>query len=482
MRKLATKPEQAQRALLKKLVAGAKHTRFGRAHGFASHTSYADFRSSVPVRDYEAYRPYIEQAVAGAADVLWPGKPLYLAKTSGTTSGTKYIPLTRESMKCQVRGARDALLHYIYHTQDAEFLDGKMLFLSGSPTLEKNAAGISVGRLSGISQHFVPAYLQRNRVPTYETNCLEDWAQKVRAIVEETRYADLRLISGIPPWVRMFFEEAQHVTGKTPAALWPNLRLFVQGGVDYSPYRNIITTAFGRELRTVEVYPASEGFIAVQDDPGQDALMLMLDYGIFFEFIPLEAYGKPDAPRVLLWEVEMGRQYAILLTTNAGLWAYDIGDVVKFVSLKPYRIKVTGRVKHFISAFGEHVIEEEVNKALLQAAHQTGATVAEFTVAPFVAPAGSGEPSYHEWFVEFRNPPQNFGQFRELLDASLRELNSYYNDLRSGGMLSLAEVRMLQPDAAEKYMQAIGKLGGQNKFPRLMNTRAVADGIRPYML
>lgn len=479
IRRIVAHPQRQQQTLLQKLLRTAAATAFGRDHGFAAIRTYDDYRRQVPVRDYEAFRPYIDRIVGGQANVLWPGLPLYLAKTSGTTSGSKYIPISRQSMPNHVKGARDALLLYIHHTKRSGFLDGKMLFLSGSPVLETNAAGLKVGRLSGIANHYVPRYLQRNRVPTFATNSIEDWEAKVAAVVRETRDTDLRLISGIPPWVRMFLEEAARQTGKRPADLWPNLNLFVQGGVDYRPYRDVIHAAMGRSLDTVEVFPASEGFIAVQDDPSIDALLLMLDYGIFFEFIPLAEHGTPTARRLPLWEVEVGKPYVILLSTNAGLWAYDIGDVVKFVSTQPYRLKVTGRSKHFISAFGEHVIEEEVNRAMQAALAATGAQVAEFTVAPLVAANGH---SCHEWYVEFAQAPADAARFAAVLDDTLRTLNTYYDDLRAGGMLAPARLLVLQRDAGRRYMDSIGKLGGQNKFPRLTNTRAVAEGLVPYVM
>jgi hypothetical protein len=478
IRKLVAMPREAQTELLLRLLAQARDTAFGRDHGFASIRTHADYAQAVPVRDYEALRLWIDRAYGGTPDVLWPGRPLYFAKTSGTTSGTKYIPLTRPSMQCQVKGARDALFCYIHETRDTRFLDGKMIFLSGSPTLELNAAGIPVGRLSGIAQHFVPSYLQRNRVPTYATNCIEDWETKVAKIVEETVPQDLRLVSGIPPWVQMFFEQVTAATGKAPAQVWPNLNVFVQGGVDYTPYRDLITHAFGKPLRTVEVFPASEGFVAVQDSQLDPALLLMLDYGIFFEFIPLAEYGQPHARRLPLWEVAVGEQYALILSTNAGLWAYDIGDVVKFTSTAPYKLRVTGRVKHFISAFGEHVIQEEVTAAMAAALAATGAQVAEFTVAPLVAAQGSR----HEWYVEFLTPPADLSVFAHVLDGALQQQNVYYKDLRAGEMLAPAAVFPLQPDACRAYMKSIGKLGGQNKFPKLKNDRSMAEALQPYVL
>ena len=416
------------------------------------------------------------RAFEGERDVLWPGQPTYFAKTSGTTSGTKYIPLTDVSMKNQVKGARDAILFYIHETGNAQFVDGKMIFLTGSPALTKNAAGLNVGRLSGISMHYVPNYLQRNKTPSWETNCIEDWEEKVTAIVEETKDQDLRLLSGIPPWVQMYIEKMEEVTGKGPLEIWPNLQVFFQGGVDYRPYEEIFRKSLG-DIDVVEVYPASEGFIAVQSSLKDNGLLLMLDYGIFYEFIPLSEYGKPDAPRLPLWEVQKDVDYALILSSNAGLWAYDIGDTVRFTSTAPYKLRVSGRVKHFISAFGEHVIQQEVNTAMIEACKQTGAEVQEFTVAPQI----SGEQSYHEWFVEFATPPEDLAHFSVQLDAALQRQNTYYADLREGKMLLQAKVNVLQQAACREYMKSIGKLGGQNKFPRLGNDRKIASFLEDYI-
>ncbi len=470
-----------QKTLLAAHLRRAANTRFGKEHGFAAllrdRDPVAAFRKAVPVRDYEALRPRFERAADGAKDELWPGKPLYLAKTSGTTGGTKYLPLTRESVPHHVRGARDALLFYIHRSQNSAFLDGKMMFLSGSPALEINKAGIRVGRLSGIAQHFVPRYLQSNRLPRFATNCIEDWEEKIAAVVRETANEDLRLISGIPPWVQMFFEKLQQTTGRTPAAQWPHLSVFVHGGVDYGPYKETFERSLGKKVEVVEVYPASEGFIAVQDAGPDDGLLLGLDYGIYFEFIPVEEYGQAGARRLGADEVETGVQYAVVLTTDAGLWAYDLGDTVRFTSLQPLRLKVTGRVKHFISAFGEHVIAEEVNAAMLAALEACGGEVAEFTVAPLV----SESESRHEWWVEFVRPPDDLARFAAALDSALARRNPYYRDLREGNILRPAALVVLQTDACRNYMKSVGKLGGQNKFPRLTNDRKLAEALKPYV-
>lgn len=479
IQKIVADPIENQKKLLFQLLKTAQNTDFGKKHHFSQIQSIQDFQNQVPIFDYETLKPEILKIYEqGKKDVLWKGLPAYFAKTSGTTSGTKYIPLSHEMMRCQVKGARDALLCYIYHSQKPDFLNGKMMFLSGSPILEKSPSGILTGRLSGISNHYVPAYLRTNQVPTFQTNCIEDWELKIQKIFDEVKNQDLRLISGIPPWVQMFFEYAENQTNKKPIEIWKNLQIFVQGGVDFSPYQPIFEKTLGKQVDIVEVFPASEGFIAIQDDYRRNDLLLMLDYGIFFEFIPLEDYGKFNPKRLTLEQVEKGIHYALILTTNAGLWAYDIGDTIEFTSLNPFRIRVTGRVKHFLSAFGEHVIQTEVNQAIQYACEKTGAMVHEFTVAPFV----SENFSYHEWFIEFEKKPQNLLNFTQFIDEKLQTLNIYYHDLRKGNILQPPKIQTLQLHASREYMKSIGKLGGQNKFPRLTNNRQIAEFLKNYIV
>lgn len=472
-------PLASQSRTFQTLIRKGSITRFGKDHDFNGIRTIEDFQSRVPVRDYESRREYFDAIRDGDEGVCWPGKPLYLAKTSGTTSGAKFIPITKTSIQNQVKAARDALLLYMHNSGNSAFLDGKMIFLSGSPELEKNAGGVNVGRLSGIVNHFVPAYLLKNRVPTYETNCIEVWEEKVDAILDEVMEVDLRLISGIPPWVQMFFERLEARTGNKPLQQWPNLQLFVQGGVDFSPYESVFDQYFEGKVDVLETFPASEGFFGLQDTLKNEGLLINLDGGIFYEFIPLEEYGSENPTRLHLGQIELGQQYALVVSTDAGLWSYDIGDTVKFVSKAPYRMKVTGRVKHFISAFGEHVISEEVNKAMVAACDQFDATTVEFTVAPFLK--GEGE-SFHEWLVEFEKQPGDLQAFAEYVDAHMRKQNTYYNDLREGNMLRIAEIRALKTGACRDYMRSIGKLGGQNKFPRLSNNRTIADSLKEYTL
>jgi phenylacetate-coenzyme A ligase PaaK-like adenylate-forming protein len=466
-------PIAAQQKTFEYLITSAKDTAFGRDHNFAGITSHADFKKQVPVQDYEGLRPYIDRVIAGEANVMWKGKPEYFAKTSGTTSGAKYIPISKESMPEHVKAARNALLTYIHETGKADFVNGKMIFLQGSPVMTKKN-GVKVGRLSGIVANLVPAYLQKNRLPSYQTNCIDDWEQKVDAIVEETIKEDMTLISGIPPWVQMYFDRLTEKSGgKKIKDIFKNLQLFVYGGVNYEPYRAKIEASIGKQIDTIETYPASEGFIAYQDTQNDKSLLLLVDAGMFYEFIPADEYYNESPARLSLEEVELEKNYVLILNTSAGLWGYSIGDTIKFVSKDPYKILVTGRIKHFISAFGEHVIGEEVEQALWSVAGEEGVQITEFTVAPQVTPE-EGELPYHEWFIEFAKAPEDLEAFRKKVDAALQKKNIYYFDLIAGRILQPLVIRSLKKDAFVSYMREEGKLGGQNKVPRLSNDRKIA--------
>jgi hypothetical protein len=468
-----------QDATLLYLLQKAAHTQFGRDHHFDSIFNYEQFRQAVPVRDYEDLKLYIEEIKGGKEDVLWPGKPKYFAKTSGTTSGTKYIPISDTAIRLQVKAARLALQYYIREQQDTSWVDGKMIFLQGSPQLEE-VGGIPTGRLSGITYHEVPAYLLKNRKPGWETNCIEDWETKVDRIVEETVNENMTLISGIPPWVLMYFERLLEKTGKaTIRDIFPNLRLYVHGGVNFAPYEDTFKRIIGAGVDFIETYPASEGFIAFQDSQKEPGLLLHVDGGIFYEFIPAHEVFNARPTRISLHDVELGINYAVILNTDAGLWGYNIGDTVKFVSKSPYKVVVTGRIKHYISAFGEHVIGEEVEGAMTEVCRETGVRVKEFTVAPQVQPV-NGELPYHEWLVEFDTLQADIPAFAARLDQKMQALNIYYKDLLTGGILQPLKITPLQEHAFHRYMESIGKLGGQNKIPRLSNERSFADGLLEY--
>ncbi len=459
---------------------GAK-TAFGQDHGFEEIRNYEDFKKRVPIRDYEQLKPYIDRVVRGEENVLWPGKPAYLAKTSGTTSGIKYIPISKDSMPEHIRAARNALLNYIHETGNASFTDGKMIFLQGSPELQTKA-GIFIGRLSGIVAHHVPKYLLKNRMPGDAVNRMEDWEAKVDAIVEETITEDMTLISGIPPWCQMYFDRlSEKAVGKKIKDIFPNFKLFVYGGVNYQPYRAKIEESIGFAIDSIETYPASEGFIAYQDSQKSNELLLLADAGMFFEFIPAENYFDENPVRLNLKEIELNKNYALILNTNAGLWAYSLGDTIKFTSINPYKIVVTGRIKHFISAFGEHVIGEEVEQALMQVAKEEGLEIIEFTVAPQVNPP-AGELPFHEWFIEFGKPPENLIAIGKKVDVILQQKNIYYADLIKGKILQPLKIRLLKKNAFIDFMRMQGKLGGQNKVPRLANDRVIAQVLESYIL
>ena len=458
-----------------KLINKAQSTVFGKDHFFKDIRSYEDFKQAVPIRDYEDLKPYIEQIIQGQADVLWPAMPIYFAKTSGTTSGVKYIPITKDSISNHIDSARDALLNYVHETGKSKFLDKKLIFLSGSPTLDMSGA-VPTGRLSGIANHHVPAYLRSNQMPSYDTNCIEDWETKLDRIIDETITQKMSLISGIPPWVQMYFDRIIERTNRPIKDVFPDFELFVYGGVNFEPYRTKLFESIGKPINSIEIYPASEGFIAFQDSQYAEGLLLLANKGIFYEFIPAEEYFDKNPPRLCLEEVEVGKNYALIINNNAGLWGYSIGDTIKFVSKNPYRLLVTGRIKHFISAFGEHVIGEEVEKALKYAmSRQPETEVNEFTVAPMVSPT-EGLP-HHEWLIEFANLPQNLEKFASDLDKRLTELNVYYKDLISGSILQPLKISVLQPNTFIQYMKNEGKLGGQNKVPRLSNDRNMADKL-----
>lgn len=468
------KPVETQERLFQNLILQAKATQFGKDHLFFGIKSHADFVKQVPVRDYEGLRTYIDQVVEGKSDILWKGKPLYFAKTSGTTSGVKYIPITKESMPYHVEGARNAILFYIQEKANADFVDGKMIFLQGSPEMEEKN-GIKVGRLSGIAAHYVPKYLQKNRLPSWETNCIEDWETKVDAIVKETKDENMSVISGIPSWVQMYFEKLIQVSDKKVGDLFKNFNLFIYGGVNYEPYRKKFEQMIGRKVDSIELYPASEGFFAFQDSQKEKGMLLLLNAGIFYEFIKADEFYTENPKRYTIGEVALNVNYVIIISTNAGLWAYNIGDTVMFTSLKPYRIVVTGRIKHYISAFGEHVIGKEVEQALQEALQESDAVVTEFTVAPQIQPS-EGLP-YHEWLIEFEKEPENLIDFELKIDQALRNQNVYYDDLIVGNVLRTLVVTKVPAEGFNEYMKSEGKLGGQNKLPRLSNDRKIADFI-----
>ncbi len=463
-----------QDAIFKQLLKTGRLTEFGKSAGMDQVSDYEGFKQSVPIRDYEQLKPWIERIKEGKHNVLWKGKPIYFAKTSGTTSGTKYIPITKDSIPNHINTARNALLCYMAETGNTRFADGKLIFLSGSPVLDR-VGGIPTGRLSGIVNHHVPQYLRSNQMPSYETNCIEDWETKLGKIVDETINQNMTLISGIPPWMQMYFDELVKRSGKKVGELFPHFNVMVQGGVNFEPYKAKLFESIGRKIDTIELFPASEGFFAFQDSQEAEGLLLNTNSGIFFEFVPAGEIFNENPTRLSLKDVKVGENYALIINSNAGLWGYNIGDTVKFLSVDPYRLIVSGRTKHFISAFGEHVIGEEVEYSMLKVAEEMKVQITEFTVAPYVS-SDAGK-SYHEWFVEFEQPPADMGDFTARLDLALRQKNVYYDDLIGGSILQPLKLTRIRKNGFIDYMKSIGKLGGQNKVPRLSNDRKIADEL-----
>ena len=470
-------PLKFQKKTFHKLIEKAKKTTFGIDHGFENIKTYEDWKKNVPIRDYEGLKEYVDLVVDGKKDVLWPGKPQYFCKTSGTTSGTKYIPLTKEALPFHIKAARDAILSFIYETKKTAVVNGKMIFLQGSPELE-NINGVLTGRLSGITAHHIPKYLQKNRLPSLTTNCIENWEDKVDAIVDETINQPMSIIGGIPPWVQMYFERLSKKSNKKIKDLFSNFSLYIYGGVNYEPYRESIESIIGEKVPSVELFPASEGFIAYQNSQKDDGLLLCVNHGVFYEFVEANTFFDKKPKRVSLDDVSLNVNYVLILNTNSGLWGYNIGDTVMFVSLTPYKLIVTGRIKHFTSAFGEHVIGSEVEGALSEASKIYSCRVTEFHVAPVVAPKEGGP--HHEWLIEFDKEPESLINFANEIDKNMQKINSYYFDLIKGGVLDSLKIRVIEKGGFVQHMKSIGKLGGQNKVPRLANDRVIANNLLNY--
>ncbi len=463
-----------QENLLQQFIKTGAKTDFGKQHFFENIKTHAEFAQSVLIRDYEDFKTYIEAIKQGKHNVLWKGLPIYFAKTSGTTSGVKYIPITKDSIPNHIDTARNALLCYMAQTGNTAFADGKLIFLSGSPELER-VGGVPTGRLSGIVNHHVPKYLRANQLPSFETNCIEDWETKLDKIIDETIEQDMRLISGIPPWMQMYFDKLTAATGKKVKDIFPNFSVMVHGGVNFEPYKAKLFESIGKKIDSIELFPASEGFFAFQDSQQEEGLLLNTNSGIFFEFVAAADIFNDKLQRLTLKDVAVNENYVLIVSSNAGLWAYNMGDTIKFISLDPYRIVVTGRIKQFISAFGEHVIGEEVESALMTSAKEKHVHITEFTVAPFISL--SGEKSYHEWFIEFENLPDDITTFAEKVNQHLQQKNIYYDDLIKGNILQQLKISPIKKNGFINYMKSIGKLGGQNKVPRLSNDRTYADEI-----
>jgi len=473
---MAAHPHKFQDSTFTQNVKKGKVTIYGKEHNFGDIHSYEDYKKKVPLNNYEALRPYMERVLAGERNVLWPGKPKYVVGTSGTTGGIKYVPLSKDSLPYHYNTARNAVFNYTLKYGLLRIFNGKLLFLSGSPELGKTGV-IPSGRLSGIVNHQVPRWLKFNQIPSWETNTITDWEEKVYKIAQESIDENMTMISGIPPWVMMYYESLLDQTGASSISeLFPNYELFVYGGVNFEPYRKRLENLCGKQIDSIETYPSSEGFVAFQDIKGDAGLLLNVNGGVFYEFVPADQIHDENPTRMQLRDVELGVDYAIILTNNAGLWGSILGDVVEFTSLEPYRLIVKGRVEHFLSAFGEHIIAGEIESAMSTALSGTGVHISEFTVAPQVDPEEGGLP-YHEWIVETDDGPLELSAFGRILDQCMQTKNFHYKDLRAGKVITRLKVSPVPKGTFNKYMKKQGKLGGQNKVPHLSNTRLIADQL-----
>ena len=470
--KWSLNPVLTQQKVFKKLIKTASQTKFGFDHSFNKIKTHKNYVKHVPIRDYEGFTSYIELIKSGEKDILWKGAPIYFAITSGTTSGTKYIPITEESLPEHLNASKNAILLYINETGNTSFLSGKFIFLQGSPVLGLEGV-IKTGRLSGISAHHIPKYLQSNRLPSWETNCIEDWEKKVDKIIDETIDQDMTIIGGIPSWVQMYFEKIAKLKNQKIGEVFKNLNLFIYGGVNFEPYKKKFIDLIGRNVDSIELYPASEGFFAYQNTQKSKDLLLLLDSGIFYEFISVEDFNLNNHNRITVEEVETNVNYVLIISTNAGLWAYNTGDTIMFTSLIPHKILVTGRIKHFISAFGEHVIVKDVENAIQEVCNELNILITEFTVAPQVNT--TNELPYHEWFIEPSSNKINTNDLSSLLDVAMQKQNKYYLDLIQGKILQPLKIKLIKKGGFNDYMRSQNKLGGQFKIPKLSNDRKIAD-------
>lgn len=466
-------PIEVQQELFQDMMQEVEGTSFGRDHGLKGVRTLADFRKAVPIRTYVELEPYIARARTGESDVLWPGKVKWFAKSSGTTAGaSKFIPVTKEALEgCHYKGGKDLLALYYQNIPEANLFDGKHLIVGGTAGLD-GGRGVYTGDLSAIIIKNLPFWVELKRTPNREIALLQDWDEKIERMARATIDQDVVILAGVPSWTLLLIKRVLEMAGEEELKkVWPNLQLFMHGGVSFKPYKrqydNLVPDG---SLHYFETYNASEGFFGLQDRVGADDMLLMLDYGILYEFMPLEEYGKPNPQTVGLEEVELGVNYALVISTTGGLWRYLIGDTIRFTSRAPYRIQVTGRTTHFINAFGEELIVENADEAIRYASLQTGAQVTEYTAAPIYMEAS--ENGGHEWVVEFDVPPADMLAFTTLLDARLKEINTDYRAKRSHDLIMrMPRIHVVPNGTFHQWMRAQGKMGGQHKVPRLSNNR-----------
>ncbi len=457
----------------KNILAKGHNSVFGKQKKLAKNTTYEQFQKLVPVGDYETIRPFISRISNGEKNILTTGKPLYFAITSGTVSGAKYIPLTKKMMFFQTQAIKELLLLYAYQTNNYNMSpQAGMMFIQGSPKL-KYLNKVPFAKLSGISARHIPFFLKKNRYPSMKTNCIENWGEKIAAIVQETHNKDMRVIGGIPPWVMTYFDSLLKFSGKkTVREIFPNLTLYIHGGTGFNAYKKAFFNLSGK-IDSLEVYPASEGFFAYQNSLRENSMLLLTRHGVFYEFIELRDFQNQKMNRIPLEGVKLNTDYVMIVSTIAGLWAYNTGDTIRFISKNPYKILFSGRAAQYCSAFGEHVIEKEVQTSLNNAIMRCGGSVTEFTVCPKIM--SKSYLSHHQWFVEFQSVPDNLSKFEKTLNTVMKEQNPYYKDLVGSKVIGPLKLFVVKSGGFNAYMKSIGKFGGQNKCPHLSNERKIAD-------
>jgi hypothetical protein len=472
-------PIQAQREVLQDLVTSAQYTEFGRKYGFSKLFTVKEFKQAVPIHEYDDLKPYIQRIMEGEQNVLWNTPVHWFAKSSGTTSDkSKFIPVSDESLQdCHYKAAKDVLALYYNSQSDSELLSGKGLVIGGSHNIHQVNEETHYGDLSAVLLQNTPFWSQWIRTPELSIALMDEWETKIEKLAQTTIPENVTSISGVPTWTLVLIKRILEMTGKnTLSEVWPSLELYMHGGVSFTPYREQFNRLIGKPINYLEMYNASEGFFAAQDSPGEDGMLLFTDHGIFMEFMPLEEYGNPHPKTIGLEQVETGKNYALIISTNGGLWRYMVGDTVQFTSLSPFRIKVSGRLRHYINAFGEEVMVDNTDKAIAIASEKTGAIVNDYTAAPvYFSDEQNGA---HEWLVEFENEPSSLEHFTYELDAALQSINSDYEAKRYKDIaLRMPIVQKLQKGIFNAWLKSKGKLGGQHKVPRLSNERDFIEEI-----
>ena len=472
-------PIDAQREVLQDLVTSAQYTEFGRKYNFSSLFNLRAFKQTVPIHEYEDLKPYIQRIMNGEQNVLWNTPIHWFAKSSGTTSDkSKFIPVSDESLEdCHYKAAKDVLTLYYNFNPDSDLLTGKCLVIGGSHTVHQLNEETHYGDLSAVLLQNSPFWGHWIRTPELSIALMDEWETKIEKLAQNTINENVTSISGVPTWTLVLFRRILEITGKkTMAEVWPQLELYIHGGVSFVPYKEQFRKLIGKDIHYLEMYNASEGFFAAQDSPDEEGMLLLTDHGIFMEFMPLEEYGKPNPQTIGLQDVEEGKNYALVISTNGGLWRYLLGDTIQFTTLRPYRIKVSGRVKHYINAFGEEVIVDNTDKAIALASEKTGAIVNDYTAAPLYF--GEQSNGAHEWLIEFEKEPSSLQEFTESLDQALKSINSDYEAKRYKDIaLRLPVVHSLKKGIFTAWLKTKGKLGGQHKVPRLSNERIYIEEI-----